>query len=99
MAYRLALPVEVEKIHNVIHVSMLRRYGSDPTHVISLTEIDLQTDMSYSEESITILTQEIKELRKMDTIRKSYVVEVWSKGSHMETRGNHEKVISKTFCW
>ncbi len=26
LAYRLALPPELEKIHNVFHVSMLRRY-------------------------------------------------------------------------
>ena len=26
MAYRLALPPDLEKIHNVFHVSMLRRY-------------------------------------------------------------------------
>ena len=26
LAYRLALPPELEKIHNVFHISMLRRY-------------------------------------------------------------------------
>ena len=36
VAYRLALPPELEKIHNVFHVSMLRRYRSDPSHVVSL---------------------------------------------------------------
>ena len=36
VAYRLALPPELEKIHNVFHVSMLRRYGSDPSHIVSL---------------------------------------------------------------
>ena len=30
MEYRLALPPELEKIHNVFHVSMLRRYRLDP---------------------------------------------------------------------
>ena len=35
VAYRLALPPELEKIHNVFHVSMLRRYRSDPSHVVS----------------------------------------------------------------
>ena len=35
VAYRLALPPELEKIHNVFHVSMLRRYKSDPSHVVS----------------------------------------------------------------
>ena len=35
VAYRLALPPELEKIHDVFHVSMLRRYRSDPSHIIS----------------------------------------------------------------
>ena len=35
MAYILALPSDLEKIHNVFHVSMLRRYRSDPSHVVS----------------------------------------------------------------
>ena len=35
MTYRLALSLELEKIHNVFHVSMLRRYKSYPSHVVS----------------------------------------------------------------
>ena len=35
MAYKLALPLDLEKIHNVFHVSMLMRYRSVPLHVIS----------------------------------------------------------------
>ena len=34
VAYRLALTQELEKIHNVFHVSMLRRYRLDPSHVV-----------------------------------------------------------------
>ncbi|KAK5774517.1 hypothetical protein PVK06_042372 [Gossypium arboreum] len=63
VAYRLALPPELEKIHNVFHVSMLRRYRSDPSHVIPHTEIEVQPDMTYSEEPVKILAWEIKELR------------------------------------
>ncbi|KAG8486371.1 hypothetical protein CXB51_019815 [Gossypium anomalum] len=37
VAYRLALPPELEKIHNVFHVSMLRRYRSAPSHLDSLS--------------------------------------------------------------
>ena len=36
VAYRLDLPPELAKVHNVFHVSMLRRYVSDPSHVILL---------------------------------------------------------------
>ena len=35
VAYRLALPLELSSVHNVFHVSMLRRYISDPSHVLS----------------------------------------------------------------
>ncbi|KAK5803695.1 hypothetical protein PVK06_031344 [Gossypium arboreum] len=63
VAYRLALPPELEKIHNVFHVSMLRQYRSDPSHVIPHTEIELQPDMTYSEEPVKILAREVKELR------------------------------------
>ncbi len=39
VAYRLALPPELDKIHNVFHVLILRRYQSDPSHVILAEEI------------------------------------------------------------
>ena len=55
MAYRLASPPELEKIHNVFHVSMLRRYRSDPSHVVSLETIELRSDLTYEEESVEIL--------------------------------------------
>ena len=34
VAYRLALPSELTKLHNVFHVSMLRRYRSDESHIL-----------------------------------------------------------------
>ena len=63
VAYRLILPPELEKIHDVFHVSMLRRYRSDPSHIISPSEVEIQADMSYEEEPIRILAREVKELR------------------------------------
>ena len=64
MAYKLALPPELEKIHNVFHVSMLRRYRSDPSHVVSSEIIELRLDLTYEEEPVEILDREVKELRK-----------------------------------
>ena len=63
MAYRLALPPELQKIHDVFDVSMLRRYQSDPSHVISTEDIEIRPDLSYEEEPVKILASEVKELR------------------------------------
>ena len=42
---------------------MLRRYRSDPSHVINPSEVEIQSDLSYEEEPIRILAREVKELR------------------------------------
>ncbi|KAG8478536.1 hypothetical protein CXB51_028289 [Gossypium anomalum] len=55
VAYQLELPPELVKIHDVFHVSMLRRYCSDPTHVVSIAEIELQTDLTFKEKPAQIL--------------------------------------------
>ena len=62
MAYRLALPLELEKIHNVFHVSMLWRYRLDSSHVVSSKTIQLRPDFTYEEEPVEILAREVKEL-------------------------------------
>ncbi|XP_060180421.1 uncharacterized protein LOC132610152 [Lycium barbarum] len=61
--YKLALPPELDKIHNVFHVSMLRRYRSDPSHVLPIESIEVSPDLTYEEEPIQILAHETKELR------------------------------------
>ena len=55
MAYRLAHPLELAKFHDVFHVSMLRRYRSDESHILPVQEIQVQEDSSYDEEPKTIL--------------------------------------------
>ncbi|KAA3480654.1 receptor-like protein kinase [Gossypium australe] len=44
----------------MFHVSMLRRYRSDPLHVISQSKIEIQPDMTYNEEQIRILAPLVK---------------------------------------
>ncbi|KAL4325827.1 hypothetical protein GQ457_11G030650 [Hibiscus cannabinus] len=63
VAYRLLLPLELERIHDVFLVSMLRKYRSDPSHVMPVEEIELNPDLSYDEEPIEILASDSKVLR------------------------------------
>ncbi|XP_052479556.1 uncharacterized protein LOC105801173 [Gossypium raimondii] len=60
VAYQLELPLELDRIHDVFYLSMLRRYQSDPSHVVLMEEIELMLDLSFKEESIQILDGEVK---------------------------------------
>ena len=62
VAYRLDLPEELSRVHNVFHISMLRKYISDPSHVLEAPEIELRDDLSYEEQPVQILGREEKEL-------------------------------------
>ena len=63
VAYRLVLPPELAKLHDVFHVSMLRKYCSDESHILPVQEIQVQADLSYDEEPKAILAGEVKQLR------------------------------------
>ena len=39
VAYRLSLPLELAKLHDVFHVLILRRYHSDELHILPVQEI------------------------------------------------------------
>ena len=39
VAYRLALHPKLAKLHDVFHVSMLRKYRSDESHILPVQEI------------------------------------------------------------
>ena len=43
VAYRLALSGSLRRMHDVFHVSVLRHYISDPTHVIDLSSCRYRT--------------------------------------------------------
>ena len=60
VAYHLALPPELAKLHNVFHLSMLRRYRSDESHILPVQDVQVQADLSYDEEPKAILDRKVK---------------------------------------
>ena len=60
VAYRLALSLELAKLHDVFYVSMLRRYRSDESHILPVQEIQVHEDLSYDEEPKAIMAREVK---------------------------------------
>ncbi|KAL0298737.1 UNVERIFIED_CONTAM: Retrovirus-related Pol polyprotein from transposon [Sesamum radiatum] len=66
LAYRLALPAELSQIHDIFHVSMLRRYRSDPSHVIHEPEVEISEELTYMEEPAEILDRSVRKLRNKE---------------------------------
>ncbi|XP_070676242.1 uncharacterized protein [Malus domestica] len=63
VTYRLELPPKLSKVYDVVHVSMLRHYVSDPSHVIPPQPLEINPDLTYDEEPVTILDLKDKVLR------------------------------------
>ncbi|XP_070020140.1 uncharacterized protein [Nicotiana sylvestris] len=55
VAYELALPSILASVHPVFHVSMLRKYIGDPSHVLDFRTIQLDGDLTYDMEPVAIL--------------------------------------------
>ncbi|KAK8640579.1 hypothetical protein V6N13_008331 [Hibiscus sabdariffa] len=96
VAYRLALPPEFDKIHNVFHVSMLRRYRSDPSHVLEPEEVELNLNLSYKEEPVMILDREVKRLRNKNI---SLVKVLWRNYKVEEATWEPEETMRKQYLY
>ncbi|KAK6150506.1 hypothetical protein DH2020_015438 [Rehmannia glutinosa] len=66
VAYRLDLLASMSQIHDVFHVSMLRKYVANPSHILTNEPIELKTDLSYEEIPVRILLREVKKLRNKE---------------------------------
>jgi len=46
VAYRIALPPSLSNLHDVFHVSQLRRYIADPSHVVPLDDVQVRDNLT-----------------------------------------------------
>ncbi|XP_042472196.1 uncharacterized protein LOC122054833 [Zingiber officinale] len=66
-AYQVALPLNLSGVHNVFHISILRRYISNPSHVIGHEFVQWMPDLSYEEVPKQILDCQVRKLRNKET--------------------------------
>ena len=64
VVYRLALPPSMSGVHEIFHVSMLRKYTPDPTHVVDWGQIKVNTDETFEEGPVCILDSRDQVLRR-----------------------------------
>ena len=64
VAYRFALLPSMLGVHEVFHVSMLRKYTPDPAHVVDWGEIEVDTDGTFKEGPVCIMDSWEQVLRR-----------------------------------
>ena len=63
VAYQISLPPILSNLHNIFHVSQLRKYVSDPSHIIMPDTIQLKDNLTFETMSVHIIDKRIKQLR------------------------------------
>ena len=62
VAYRLAFPPALSRLHDVFHVSMLKKYLHDRSHVLSYESLNVDLKLTYEEKLVKILDRKDKVL-------------------------------------
>ena len=94
IAYRLALPPSMSGVHEVFHISMLRRYTPDLAHVVDWGEIEVDTDETFEEGLVCIIDSWNQVLRRK-TVRLGRVL--WQHRGVDESTWEREDTMQATY--
>ena len=64
VAYRICLPSQLAAIHDVFHVSQLKKCIKVPTEILEPQDIEIEPDLSYAEYPIKILETKERSTRR-----------------------------------
>nr|GEW38642.1 putative reverse transcriptase domain-containing protein [Tanacetum cinerariifolium] len=64
VAYKLDLPEELSKVHNMFHVSNLNKYHADEPLVVPLDGLLFDDELHFVEEPVEIVDREVKRIKR-----------------------------------
>jgi len=60
VAYEIALPPQLSNLHSVFHVSQLRKYVYDPSHVLESEDLQVRRDLSVEVQPVSLGDSQIR---------------------------------------
>jgi len=63
VAYEIALPPQLANLHIVFHVSQLRKYVPDASHVLEMEELQIREDLTVDVQPVGIKDHQMKQLK------------------------------------
>jgi hypothetical protein len=94
MAYKLKLPPKMSAIHNVFHVSQLKKCVRLLTEIIVEPEVEIEPDLSYQEYPSKVLDCKKRSSRAKSI--KMYKIQ-WSNHSEEEATWETEEFLRSIF--
>jgi hypothetical protein len=94
VAYRLQLPESLSAVHNVFHVSQLKKFLRIPHRTINVVDVTLEPDLTYSEHPVRVLDQKDRITQKRTL--KFYKVQ-WNQYTEDEATWETQDFLEKNF--
>ena len=94
VAYRLELPLSLSGVHDVFHISQLKRCLRVPEEQAPLDGVDVQEDLTYTEHPVKILetSERVTRNKRIKMCRVQ-----WSHHSEAEATWEREDELKKTY--
>ena len=94
VAYRVELPSHLSAVHNIFHVSQLKKCLRVPTEAVEMENLQLEPDLIYSEHLVKIIDHETRVTRNQ--ISNFYKVQ-WSNHSEAEATGEQGEFLKAKY--
>ncbi|KAJ4981600.1 hypothetical protein NE237_032437 [Protea cynaroides] len=94
VAYQLALPPSMSSVHDVFHISLLKKYVKDPTHVLTVDLLELTDDLTFEVTPTEITSRKVQRLCNRDIY---YVKVTWKSRDMEEITWEEENAMRKQY--
>ncbi|KAJ4981741.1 hypothetical protein NE237_032578 [Protea cynaroides] len=94
VVYQLALPPAMSSVHDVFHVSLLKKYVRDPSHILVADPTDLTEDLTFEVVPIQLISKKVQQLRRRAI---HYVKVVWKSQDVEEITWEEEDAMRQEY--